>query len=370
MVENNRALVIPDIDEYADWMDIEATRAWLKSYVSAPIRIGNYVIGFLNIDSLTPHQFSAVDADHLQAFADQAAIAIRNARLYDRVRHQAAEMERRVLERTAELEYERSQLRAIIDAMTEGVAYTEVIDGRFHTRYVNQALAQMTGYSPEDWNTHSLSLFRGKETTNEEFDSQVGEALAEVRTTGYWRSEVRLTRKDGTQFDANIMTSRVNGQNSDLTGAVTVIRDVSREKALQQQKERFVAHASHELRTPITNLKTRLYLMRRQPERIEEHMRVLEQVTDRMKRLVEDLLDISRFERGIINLRFTDVLLQEVVQNLVFVQKAEADHKHQQLEAHLPDDVDLRPRRRRTAGAGDHQSADQRDQLHTGRRTD
>ena len=88
------------------------------------------MIGFLNIDSSSPTRFSAEDADHLQIFADQAAIAIRNARLFDRVRRQAAEMERRVLQRTAELEYERGQMSAILDAMTEGVAYTESIERR------------------------------------------------------------------------------------------------------------------------------------------------------------------------------------------------------------------------------------------------
>ena len=124
---------------------------------------------------------------------------------------------------------------------------------------------------------------------------------------------------------------------SDNTGAVTVIRDVSKEKALQQQKERFVAYASHELRTPITNLKTRLYLMRRQPERMEGHMRVLEHVTDRMKRLVEDLLDVSRFERGVIKLDFQNVLLQDLIRTLVQVQQPEAERKQLQLACALPD---------------------------------
>ncbi len=327
MIEQNSAIAIPDTDESGDWVLTDASYRWLKSYVAAPIRIGNHVIGFLNLDSSTVNRFNAVDADHLQAFADQAAIAIRNARLYDRVRHQAAEMERRVLQRTAELDYERSQLRAIMDAMTEGVAYTEFSGGEFHTRYINRALSDMTGYSAEEWNQHSINLFRGNDTTDAEFEGQFHMAVSELQRVGYWRTELRLARKDGSEFDAMVITSRIDAQNGDLASTVSVIRDVSKEKALQQQKERFVAHASHELRTPITNLKTRLYLMRRQPERIEEHMRVLEQVTDRMKRLAEDLLDISRFERGVINLKLQTVVLQDMIDNLVLVQRAEADRK-------------------------------------------
>ena len=90
---------------------------------------------------------------------------------------------------------------------------------------------------------------------------------------GFWRNEARLMRKDGSEFDAVTITTRVDMPDRTRSALVTVVRDVSKEKALQQQKERFVAYASHELRTPITNLKTRLYLMRRQPERMDEHMR-------------------------------------------------------------------------------------------------
>ncbi len=247
-------------------------------------------------------------------------------------------MERRVQQRTSELEYERGQLRAIMDAMTEGVAYTEAIDEDYRTRYVNRALSEITGYSAEDWNQHSLTLFHNKAMSDAEFNTLLNTAIEELRRVGFWRSELRLMRKNGTEFDASIITTRIDGQNGEIASAVSVIRDISREKALQQQKERFVAHASHELRTPITNLKTRLYLMRRQPERIEEHMRVLEQVTDRMKRLAEDLLDISRFERGVIKIKREPVVLQEMIENLVLVQRAEAERKRLTLNCSLPEE--------------------------------
>ncbi|MFN7209582.1 MAG: histidine kinase dimerization/phospho-acceptor domain-containing protein, partial [Aggregatilineales bacterium] len=80
-------------------------------------------------------------------------------------------------------------------------------------------------------------------------------------------------------------------------------RDISKEKALQEQKDRFIANAAHELRTPLTNLKMRLYLLRRQPEAAEAHLAVIEQVTRRIQLLVEDLLDVTRFERGMIALK-------------------------------------------------------------------
>jgi PAS domain S-box-containing protein len=337
MFDNNRALVIPNVDEYDQWLTLDPSDGWLKSYVAAPIRLGNYVIGFLNIDSTTPNSFKASDAEHLQIFADQAAIAIHNARLFDRVRRQAAEMERRVIQRTAELDYERSQMSAILDAMTEGVAYTAVRNGAYHTGYINRALEQMTGYSPAEWDELSVALFRAKGMNDHDFYALIDRTTAELRENGYARIDLRMMRKDGSEFDAVAITTVLDSRDSDLISMVTVIRDVSQEKALRQQKERFVTYASHELRTPITNLKTRLYLMRRQPDHIHEHMRVLEYVTDRMKRLVADLLDVSRFERGVITLELKEVLLQDLIRMVVLVQQPEAEGKGLQLVCTLPE---------------------------------
>ncbi|HEX2620623.1 MAG TPA: HAMP domain-containing sensor histidine kinase, partial [Phototrophicaceae bacterium] len=119
----------------------------------------------------------------------------------------------------------------------------------------------------------------------------------------------------------------------------TVLRDVSQETRLEQQKKRFIAVASHELRTPLTNLKTRLYLIRRQPERLTEHLDIIETVTDRMRKLVEDLFDVSRFEHGIIPLKAQMTPLQPLIQDVFLVQLPEAERKEVRLEYLCPDEL-------------------------------
>jgi PAS domain S-box-containing protein len=332
MIENGRPLVIADVETYPGWNSTGVTM-WIRSHVSAPIRLGNHVIGFLNLDSAHRHHFHERDAERLLAFADQAAVAIRNARMYERIRRQTMQLEQRVQERTAELDYERHQLRAILDAMAEGVAYTEYVDGHWQVLYINQALTGLTGFSADEWMTHSLMLFMDKAATQEDFERVVHSIYAALVKQGVWHQEIKMQRKDGTLFDMNSTTTRVVGSDGRLVGAVTVMRDVSQERALQAQKTRFVAYASHELRTPITNIKTRLYLLRKQPERIADHLRVLEDVTDRMQRLVEDLLDISRFERGIIHLKQRMLALQDIVDKSVSIQEPEAERNGLRLTA-------------------------------------
>ncbi|MBZ0318828.1 MAG: GAF domain-containing sensor histidine kinase [Anaerolineae bacterium] len=67
---------------------------WINSNVIAPIRLKDKTLGFLSLDSATPGFFTQIHAEQLQVFADQAAIAIQNARLYDRAKRAAVLEER------------------------------------------------------------------------------------------------------------------------------------------------------------------------------------------------------------------------------------------------------------------------------------
>jgi diguanylate cyclase (GGDEF)-like protein/PAS domain S-box-containing protein len=82
MLNSKEPMVIPDIATYSGWVRVPATE-WLRSYVAAPIVVRGEVIGFLNVDSATPGFFTQADAEALRAFADHAAAAIENARLYE-----------------------------------------------------------------------------------------------------------------------------------------------------------------------------------------------------------------------------------------------------------------------------------------------
>ena len=330
MIDSGQPFVEPDVDQYEGWVLTNGT-SWIRSHVAAPIHVNGQVIGFLNLDSAMVHAFSDLDADRLMAFADQAATAIRNAELFQAISRQTEELERRVAERTAQLEHERAQLRTILDSMNEGVIYDE----RFEVRYINRALTELVGYKMREWKGY-LELLRPESTSEGEMRRTLDSLYDTVADGAYWSAELRLRHKDGAEFDAAVTCSPVQNAEGEVTGAVTVIRDISQEKALQAQKQRFVAYASHELRTPITNLKTRLYLMRRQPGQLDNHLEILEEVTDRMKRLVEDLLDVSRFERGVISLQPVMIDVQTLANSVAVMQAPEAERKGVAMRLDIP----------------------------------
>jgi PAS domain S-box-containing protein len=222
----------------------------------------------------------------------------------------------------AELREQRTHLQGLLDSLGEGVIYTE--DNQ--PRYVNYALAQMTGYSLEEWGSYPTPFEKDRKPKE---DSGIFQELILKSNTAIeiWRGEAQLKRANGLVIDVGLTRTVVVGADQQIAGVVTVVRDISQEKALQAQQRRFVSNASHELRTPVANLMTRLYLLRKQPEKGDQHLAVIEMVVDKMRHLVDDLLDMSRFERGVIPMQYQKMDVQALVAGVLDIQEAEAEAK-------------------------------------------
>jgi PAS domain S-box-containing protein len=95
--ESRRPMVVNDVSNIR-WR-MPGDDDWIRSLVTAPILLQQQVIGFINLQSLHDNFFTPLDADRLQAFAEQAAIAIQNARLYQQGQVLAVLRERQRLAR-------------------------------------------------------------------------------------------------------------------------------------------------------------------------------------------------------------------------------------------------------------------------------
>ena len=88
MAVSGQPLVIADVQVYS-WWEKRAEKSTKRSYVGAPIRVKGKTVGFLNLESTQPAFFTELHAERLQAFAEQAAVAIENTRLYHEVQNMA-----------------------------------------------------------------------------------------------------------------------------------------------------------------------------------------------------------------------------------------------------------------------------------------
>jgi PAS domain S-box-containing protein len=269
----------------------------LASQIAVPLSDGKNLLGVLYIANRQPDRYDPDDAQLLMAFAKQATIAIQNARLYAEA---VAHRER--------AEAGRRRLQVIIDSMPEGVLIAEGQDGRISA--VNRAGEELlgdgklTGATFEDLvPALELSSPQGKQYAAHDFPLMRTIRRDEV-CLGV---EVMLRRGDGRKIAVLINSAPFHDPEGRVSGAVAVFQDISKAKEAEQLKDEFISLVSHELRTPLTSIKgAASTLLRRyaalEDETRQELLQDIDEEADRLYRLVENLLDFSRSEAGMLRL--------------------------------------------------------------------
>ncbi len=103
VMQKQRPLLIPNTSIYPDWVKMQSY-VKIQCWLGIPMMFKDKFIGFLSLEKMEANYYSEADIDLAQAFANQAAIAIENARLYQRIQQYSAKLEARVKERTHELQ--------------------------------------------------------------------------------------------------------------------------------------------------------------------------------------------------------------------------------------------------------------------------
>jgi PAS domain S-box-containing protein len=325
MMNAHRPMIIADVDKEALWIRTNEIEQ-IRSYMGAPIIVQGDCIGFFHLNSTVVGAFNEHDAIRLQTFADKTGTAILSVRY-------AQELEELVKERTLELQKERERITSILETTGEGILYVE----DYEIKFANQMAANITGYSIEELIGMDPRKFRPDDMSQEELD-MLNKIPSEIKVGIPWRAELRQKHKDGTIFHVGITNSRLAGASKDVYYSVILMRDISQEKALENAKSRFIANAAHELRSPITSLKTRMYMIAKQPENIDYHINRLDRIVERMNHLVSDLLDMSYFEHGQVTLRPENIILQDVVERIANILEPEAQLEGLRLLRQVPED--------------------------------
>jgi NtrC-family two-component system sensor histidine kinase KinB len=136
----------------------------------------------------------------------------------------------------------------------------------------------------------------------------------------------------------------IRGKERGLSGVVLLLRDVTRLKEVERLKSEFVMAASHELRTPLTSMGMSVDLLlehvaRGLPEKDRELLQAAHEEVQRMKALVNDLLDLSKIEAGRIELAFERVPVATLFEYVYDVFKAQMERKRVELIAALTEDL-------------------------------
>ena len=233
--ESREPVVIPDVSAYPHWKMLPGTE-WLRSSVGAPLLIKDNVVGFLLLDSETPGFFTPLHAQRLQAFANQAALAIENARLYKETQQLAAFNE------------------SIVQSMTEGIV-VENGDGAFN--YANPAALKLLGFTSEELlGMHWTEVIPADQHA-------IVQAADERRLRGEAdRYEVELVRKDGQRISAQVSGSARTDAEGHITGTMAVFSDITERKRAEEE----LRESQRQLATLMSSLPGMAYRCKNEPD--------------------------------------------------------------------------------------------------------
>ncbi len=309
MVSTGKPFLVANTATYSEWVNRPGS-TWICSYAAAPISAHHKVVGFLNLDSTKPYFFTEDHIRRLQAFADQAAIAIENARLYDEVSRYANELEKRVEERTAQLNQAKERVEVILNNSSHVIILTGT-DGTI--RQTNLVSSQLLGYRSDELIGHTLLTLMHPDSK----ETLTNVLKTVLKMKHLMRFEVVVQGKNMISFDADAALSPILDESGQIADLVCSLRDITARKHLEKElrqmltreielgelKSRFVSMASHEFRTPLAVIQSTSDLLSRYSDKLSEERKHAEfsrihRSVQNIVSLLDDVLTLNRVESG------------------------------------------------------------------------
>jgi PAS domain S-box-containing protein len=229
------------------------------------------------------------------------------------------ESERQIAEKNLQkaqtaVENRETRLRALVDSAPDAIV-TFLADGKIES--VNIVAEGMFG-------------FAGWQMVGEPIES----VLPGIRMDENASKEILVRRPDGTTVPVDVSVSVVNVDNARLFTAI--IRDVSERKEVEERVKDFYSMVSHELRTPLASIRTALGIMENLgsdlPATAKPVVDIAAQETDRLIRLINDILDMRKIESGKLDLALEVYDAGSIAESAVNAVSSLADQAHVSIE--------------------------------------
>jgi signal transduction histidine kinase len=226
----------------------------------------------------------------------------------------------------SELQESRRQIAVVIEAMAEGVI---AVDASGATRVVNAEASRLLGIPAAGTPPETL-----QELTNEI-------AVIDAVNSGLQGSMIVSTAPLGDRVVRLHCTPMIAADGA-VDGAVLLLFDITDQHRAEAAQRRFVADASHELRTPIAAVKGMLELLddgaKDRPDVRDDFIHTMQLEADRLGRLVSELLTLARLEAGTLTLESAPHRVVDIVGDVAAVMRTLAAHQGVALEVNIEDE--------------------------------
>ena len=268
----------------------------LRQVVGLPLTLDDRLIGLIYVFRTRDTAFSADDRQVLSSFADQAAIAVRNATLYQ------------------QLGEEKQRVDAVIENSADGVL---ILNAQCRIQTMNRALAHMTGWTPaqaQGQPCHKVVGLRNAQGMNV---CETGCPLQSFSKSDKPQVEGDIVRRDGSRTSVSITYSPLYDGDGTLVNIIGSVHDVTRYREAEEMKSMFISVISHELKTPVALIKGYASTLRREDanwdaQTVQESLKIIEEESDRLHRLIDNLLEASRIQAGTLKLELNDVSMPKL----------------------------------------------------------
>lgn len=224
-----------------------------------------------------------------------------------------------------------SRLKTVLDNMASGVVMLSA-DGDIVL--ANRAAEKLLGFSERE--------LLGKKFADIYVHSGLSELLERFfAQAGRIREEVKLHFPEELVLEITMVPLFHAGET--LKGAVVVLHDITRIRQLETVRSEFVANVSHELKTPVSVIKgfaeTLLKGALNDPETAASFLKIIYEESERLNRLIADILDLSRIESRRVALTFSPVELRSFTEKIMETMAPEAEKKQIRLEWEVPENI-------------------------------
>lgn len=292
--------IFPDLETRVDRV-ARAIRLPLHQVIALPLTFEERLLGLIYLFRSGSIAFTANDRAVLGSFADQAAIAVRNAQLYQQV------------------SAEKQQLDAMIEHSADGVM---ILDPDLHIQVFNRALSHMTGWPAEDAIGRPCYEVLALEQASGPNLCGADPGLVSFPEGQPLLVEGILNRPGGSRIAASITYSPLYDEEGHLERVIANVVDITRFREAEEMKSTFISVVSHELKTPVALIKGYANTLARQDAHwdsttLQDGLQVISEESDRLNALINNLLDASRIQAGAFKLEKGDVILSRLAERVV-----------------------------------------------------
>ena len=228
---------------------------------------------------------------------------------------------------------EKRHVEAVIHAISDAVVVTDAFGDLV---LANEAAEQLFGFAFDPAHRKPVEEAIG--------DAAFLKLLGEMRETGLFTSSrtvewAQVSPGQVRTFQV-ILNTVVEGKKRErISGVVAVVHDVTQERETARIKTDFVANVSHELKAPLASIKAYVEMLQdgeaKDAQAAGEFLQVIAGETDRLSRMIENILNLSRLESGLVPVNKTELAVTEILQDIVDVMTPQAVKKGITLEADL-----------------------------------